>query len=921
MGELCKKMVVNNKTLQTKSTRSVSRLVILALGGVLLLQPLQPGAVIYAADTKQSQTTTTAAATQSAIEIVTANAKLTQQKQEMIASGVKRVDYGWSPLTGSGMVNIHVIEIDLTNPYVQLNAISGRNNTVASLNNVLNMAKENGAIAAINADVFQTGGSSEGSPMGAQITSGKLMSGPMALQGMYAFSVSKEKVPSIDLYGFDGKVTAADGATFPIAGMNESAYTTEPDKQPSHKNAIYIYTNSWAAASHPKDSSTTPTEVLVSGGIVQQISDGTTMTVQPPADGYILRAHGTAAKFVREHLTVSSTVTSEYNLVSKTTGAKIETSSMQMMVGGHTILVDQGTAATFSRDIAGVSGGSNVYRSAVGYTKDAKKVLLITAEGTSTRNGMTLKELQEAMVGLGVWKGVNLDGGGSTTMVERPLGEFALKVAHPTVGGSYLRPVANGIGVFSTAPQGKLQGLIASGPSTMFIGQTAAFDLKAYDNYYNPVDTSTLQQQWKAVGSIGMFASNMFTALKSGTGAIQVASSGITSELPISVIGADQIASMSIDASAAGLAVGTNITANVKITTKDGLNLSVPPELIKWEFKGFKATTSGNVISVTSVNDSAAAGYAIARYDGYPVMLTLTKGSAPAMWESFEKIGYGITFQATDGAAGKVAIVSGLEGKEASNALQLTYDFTSGIGNGKTLAAYAVLNGTGRTVSGAPTGMQLDVYGDQSFNWLRMEVTDGTGKLQYVDLAKSIDWVGWKTLTIDLSSYGLTAPLTIKRMYVANIAQDQDERAAAGAIAFDDMKMLYPPVVPELARPAIKLIINNKAAMVNGAEVKLDTAPIVLSGVTYLPLRFIADAMGAEVAWDQASKKVTVLRGDKLLELQIGSDDMIASGVRQPAPAAPLIRDGRTLVPLRLISEQMGLMVNWDGATKSVTVQ
>lgn len=920
MGELRKNMVVNNKILQTKSTRGVSKLVILALGGVLLLQPLYSGAVIYAADTAQSQTTA-AATTQAAVEIKTANAKLTQQKQEMIASGVKRVDYTWSPLTGSGTVNIHVIEIDLTNPYVQLNAISGKNNTVASLNNVLNMAKETGAIAAINADVFQTGSSSEGSPMGAQITSGQLMSGPMALQGMYAFSVSKDKVPSIDLYGFDGKVTAADGTTFPIAGMNESAYTTEPDKQPSHKNAIYLYTNTWAADSHPKDSGTTPTEVLVSGGIVQQISDGTSLTVQPPADGYILRAHGTAAKFVREHLAVGSPVTSDYNLISKTTGAKIDASSLQMMVGGHTILVDQGKAATFSRDITGVSGGSNVYRSAVGYTKDAKKVLLFTAEGTSTRNGMSLKELQEAMVGLGVYKGVNLDGGGSTTMVERPLGEFALKVTHPTTGGTYLRPVANGIGVYSSAPQGKLQGLVASGPSMLFIGQTATFSLKAYDNYYNPVDTSTLQQQWKADGSIGMFAGSTFTALKSGSGTLKVTSSGVTGELPVSVISSDQIAAMSIDASAAGLAAGTNITANVKITTKDGLNLTVPPESIKWEFKGLTATTSGNVISITSVNDSAAAGYAIARYDGYPVMLTLTKGSAPTMWESFEKVGYGITFQGTDGAAGKVALVTGLEGKESSSALQLTYDFTSGIGNGKTLAAYAVLNGTGKEVSGSPTGMQLDVYGDQSFNWLRMEVKDGAGKLQYVDLAKSIDWVGWKTLTIDLSSYGLTAPLTIKRIYVANIAQDQDERVVRGAIAFDDIKMLYPPVVPELSRPAIKLTIDKKAATVNGAQVKLDTAPIALSGVTYLPLRFIADAMGAEVAWDQASKKVTVLRGDKLLELQIGSADMIAGGIRQPAPAAPLIRDGRTLVPLRLISEQLGLKVNWDGATKSVTVQ
>ncbi|GFN32667.1 stalk domain-containing protein [Paenibacillus xylaniclasticus] len=904
---------------QTKN-KGASKLIIVTLGGALLLQTLQIGSSVVFPDIVRAGHAY--AATASTAVIQAANAKLTLQQQHMIASGVKRLDYVWTPKSGSGTVNLHVIEVDLTNPYVQLNALSGKNNTVANLNNVLNMAKETGAVAAVNADVFQTGSTTEHSPMGPQITSGTMMSGPMELKGMYAFGLSKDKVPSIDLYSFTGTVTAEDGATFPIRGMNESAYRTEPDNGYSHVNSIYVYTSAWTAAERPQSSGSTPTEVLVQGGVVQQIQDnGQSLPMQPPEDGYILRAHGTGAKYVREHLQVGSRVTSDYSLVSQTTGSKVDPSSFQMMVGGHTILVDQGKAAAFSRDISGVSGSSAVYRTAVGYTKDAKKVLILTAEGTSTRNGMSLKELQEAMIALGVWKGVNMDGGGSTTMVERPLGEFNLKTSHPTTGGTYLRPVANGIGVFSTAPQGKLAGLLPSGPTVLFIGQSVTYTAKAYDSYYNPVDASTLQTQWKTEGSLGMFTANTFTALKSGTGKVQVTSGGVTGEQNVTVIGADQIASMTIEASGATLDPGAKIKPVVKMTTKDGYTYTIPSELVEWEYKGFTAEEGEGSFTVKSVSDNAAAGYAIARYDGYPALLTLTKGSSETMWETFEKVGYSITFQGTEGASGSVSLVTGITGKEASHGLQLSYDFSSGIGSGKTLAAYAVLNNSGRTVSGTPTGLKLDVYGDQSFNWLRMEVKDATGKLHYIDLAKSINWKGWKTLKVDLSSYGLTAPITIKRLYVANIAQGQDERAVKGSIVFDDMTMLYPPAVPETTRPAIKLTINKKVATVNGNSVSLDASPIALSGVTYLPLRFIADSMGAQVDWDQVQKKVMVIRGGTMLELRIGSSELVANGVRQPAAAAPIVRGGRTLVPLRLISEQLGLTVGWDQATKTVTIK
>src|SRR5690606_5685016 len=106
--------------------------------------------------------------------------------------------------------------------------------------------------------------------------------------------------------------------------------------------------------------------------------------------------------------------------------------------------------------------------------------------------GLSLKELQTALVELGVHKAINLDGGGSTTMVERKLGYTTLSLAHQTQESS-LRAVANGIGIFTNAPQGQLKGMNIAGPTQLFIGQSTNLEARAYDTYYNPLSVSDVK--------------------------------------------------------------------------------------------------------------------------------------------------------------------------------------------------------------------------------------------------------------------------------------------------------------------------------------------------------------------------------------------------------------------------------------------
>jgi hypothetical protein len=845
--------------------------------------------------------------------------KLVLKSESMVTSGARHKSYAWVPSDSSKSTEmIHIVEIDLNNPYVQLNTMAGQKGSVTTGQSVTAMVKETGAVAGINADVFGT--SNEGAPIGAQITSGQLLVSTSELKGMYAFAVTKDRKPMIDLFNFEGAITLADGITqFPLKGINKSTYSTEPNGTASHSNGLYIYTSAWTAAERPKNSGATPTEALVVNGVVTEMSTypSPLAITKIPENGYILRSHGEAAKFLTSNLKVGDAVTANYSLKSSS-GKTYDPSEFQMMVGGHTILVDEGKAAAFSRDINGVSGYADRARTAVGYSKNGSTVYLITVEETGGREGASLKDMQQIMTQLGVWKGVNLDGGGSTTMVSRPLGEFTVGLTHPTVYGTTQRQVSNGIGVYTTAPVGSIKGIVASGPQTLFIGQEATYTLKGYDTYYNPIDPKTAVGSWKSSTGVGVFKDGVFTANKIGKSTLTVKAGEGTSNIDVEVIGKDQIERLIIEPGSTVLKPGSTITVPVKARLKNGQELTVPASSIKWEFSGFTATAAGGKLTVNTVNEGQAAGYAIARYDGFGTVAVLSSGSEKTL-ESFESVAYDIGFSGLPAeSTGTATIVTGIPGKESSKVLDLAYDFTLGSGS---RFAYAVLNGgQGIAIEGNPTSMTLDVLGDNSRNWLRAEVIDADGKQVYVTIARQIDWSGWKSVRVELAAASIKGPARLTKLYVVNLEEDQDERELQGEIAIDDLTLQYPATSITVKRPNIVMQIGKTQATVDGVGAKLPAAPFMNDGVTYLPLRFVAEVMGGQIDWINSEKRVRVLRGDTMLELWVGGKDMTLNGVRQPMSAAPILKNGSVYVPVRIVSEQLGQKVDWAGATKTITI-
>jgi len=123
----------------------------------------------------------------------------------------------------------------------------------------------------------------------------------------------------------------------------------------------------------------------------------------------------------------------------------------------------------------------------------------------------------------------------------------------------------------------------------------------------------------------------------------------------------------------------------------------------------------------------------------------------------------------------------------------------------------------------------------------------------------------------------------------------------------------------------IILQIGNKNFTVDGVQKELDSPPIIKNGRTLLPIRAIIESLGGSIDWEATEKKVSITLGETKIELWIGRSTAKVNGVEKPIDSAnpnvvPEIISGRTMLPVRFVTENLGAEVGWDGDTKTVTI-
>ncbi len=122
----------------------------------------------------------------------------------------------------------------------------------------------------------------------------------------------------------------------------------------------------------------------------------------------------------------------------------------------------------------------------------------------------------------------------------------------------------------------------------------------------------------------------------------------------------------------------------------------------------------------------------------------------------------------------------------------------------------------------------------------------------------------------------------------------------------------YPITNPKKFSP-VKVLLNGK-------EVEFDVHPQIINDRTMVPMRAIFEELGATVEWDGETQTVTSVKDETVINLTIGVPAIIIDGVEKALDVAPVIIDGRTLVPVRAVSEAFKLSVDWDGEIKTVII-
>ncbi len=426
----------------------------------------------------------------------------TEKTEKTVTEGVRLIKD--ERFLESGWQRVHVLEIDLENENLELCTLFDSRG-ISKSQTVLKMAEEKGAIAAINGDFFNW----TGTPLGFTVEDGKVISSPSHDPGLAAFMETEEGDLLFDYVDMSLFVTCPEGYTVEIIHINKY-----------HSMAsMVLYTSDWGAKT--PGSMDGVSELVVEDGIVQEIRremEG----VEVPENGYVLATSTNVSTYLVDNFKPGDKVELSYTLT-----PAIE--NIKTAIGGGSVLVKDGKRAEFTNVVSGSHP-----RTAIGVDEAGKTLFLVAVEGRGAAlPGFTQTQLADYMISLGAHEALNLDGGGSTTMVARN-GEMGTLEVVNTVSDGAQRAVSTGLGVQFTGEVGKLSSIeIGIGGGPVLEGGEAHIVLGAYDEYHNPLYIADREITYTS--NDGDFVGNIFYPAHSGKCTVEVSCDGVSASAEIDV--------------------------------------------------------------------------------------------------------------------------------------------------------------------------------------------------------------------------------------------------------------------------------------------------------------------------------------------------------------------------------------------------
>ncbi|WP_391120260.1 phosphodiester glycosidase family protein [Psychrobacillus sp. L3] len=687
--------------------------------------------------------------------------KVLSQTITQLAPGVRKKYFDIDGAIGAQ--NLFVIEYDGKTANIELKTELAKDQligleTTSSQANSVEQSESYHVVAGVNADYFD----SQGQPIDLMMMDGFIVSTPQT-------AVNELAVLGIKA---DGKaIIGAPQVTMNITVNGQQSYAINSVNRKRLANNLVVYTRDYAASTNTNELGTevrvkvesgklNGKETLV-GTVIGNVTGSGNATLNKSE--IILSGHNLASQFLQ-----SVQVGDKIEI--QTSFSPAEWNDVREAVSGRYHLVKNGAIQTIN--VAGVAP-----RTAVGVKKDGSIFTAVIDGRSNDSKGLTLQNTAKLMKDLGANYAMTFDGGGSSTVVTRELGDSKVTVQN-TPSDGFERSVSNSLLFISTYKTSALA-TIAPKSAVLELFQGATYTnlsvpVKGIDSYMNPVAVS-------------------------GNGT--VTSSALTTN------GGKQVVSAAPGAYT-GVVTYSGKTTNIQIKVTNTLDSIVPSETYLQVQKGqtiqlsAKGMKNGQAVleEASAFNWTSNAGtvqgngkFTAQNKDGSGV-ITVNYGSnsltipvivgemAPIILESFNK---GIfNYEAKGDRVKSVSIQEVTNERDGTKAIKLVYDFTNTAG---TSGAYVSAK-TNLTISTPPKKIGMWVKGDGNGNWLRAQLVDATGKVILLDFDKNLNWTGWKFVEATVPtglSYPLKMDLPIRYM------QTEDVNKTKGEIIIDDIQAIY----------------------------------------------------------------------------------------------------------------------------------
>lgn len=690
-----------------------------------------------------------------------------QQRRTAIAPGLDVTSF--QRLESGGWVTGHVMTADLRTPTLSLDVTDG-GTTSASNDTVSSFATDAHAVAAVNGDYFDMNASDAAIGTDISATSG-------------VRSISGDQRPALTMASGRAAITAL--ASQASATINGAHLAVDAVNSPTwHADQLGVFTPVWG--SYPVGRLLSAGErirvVHVIGGKVTSVDDDARSIASAAAPGEtLIVGRGPAADRLA---TVAPGQPVDVTLRTN--------SAVDLAVGGSQVLIKDGKA-TGAEEVTAA-------RTAVGVSRDGTRMWIVSIDGkVADSPGQTLSQLTALLLDQGAWQALNLDGGGSTTLVARPAGTSSLQLLDRPSDGTE-RKVTNAL-VFRSSARGPGAGAQVRAALDPQAGLAVAGSNDLLPGLRRTLVATGLAADFSAAPARGRFVvrgpvlrdaggdhrqQQTVTAVR--TGSARVAYVGdhphgghTQQEVDLTVHGPltrldPSTQTVSLDAD--------NPTAPLSVTAVDPDGFGVPVETQDIKVTagpGITVQATGTAqLTVTAANtDTEHASSVTLSVLGHTITVPVTVGSRDAVVADFSDAAAWTS--STARATGSVKPTAGHDG---TSGLAMNFDFS------QSTATRGMFANPPKpiTIAGQPKALTLWINGDGKGEWPRLQVTRGDGTVTNLD-GDHVDWTGWRKVTFPVPA-GTAYPLTLTALRFMEIRSDA---SYTDHLEVSDLRALVPP--------------------------------------------------------------------------------------------------------------------------------